>query len=567
MNATLAWLAAPLLAAPTFAQVTFQGDAPSAQLGDIFDVVGDLDGDGVEDLVAGLPGHDGVGADSGRVLVLSGSDGSTIRTHFGATAGDRYGSQVASAGLVDSDLVPDYMVGAEGFGAEKGAVSVYSGATGALIHDMRGFAAGDRLGAGMARAGDVDGDGREDLILGAPGVDELTSESGVVYVVSGATSAPLLVLANGEFETEFGQFVAGLGDVNGDGVPDLLASAPDLLDVSGGNGGFSRVISGADGATLRQHNGYDDGHGTTTHIGVGLSGVGDLDGDGVGDYAIGVLVWWSGFQWSFDFNEGKQIEFHSGATGAWIPGFGVHYEYDDSFYPIQPNDVGDVNGDGVSDIAYVTPAEEHVKVISGATREILQVIAVPEGATRFGDVIRGVADVTGDGLRDLAIGMPALNGPAGLEAGGIRFLPVETCPQPTNYCTAIPTSSGFAASISSFGTTSVAVNDFVLRASGCPANKPGLFFYGPNQVSLPYGDGVLCVGTGGGGYFRVQPTAMTNPQGVATQPIDNTTGIFASGPGQLAPGTTWNFQFWLRDPQGGPNGFTFSDGLSVSFCP
>lgn len=149
----------------------------------------------------------------------------------------------------------------------------------------------------------------------------------------------------------------------------------------------------------------------------------------------------------------------------------------------------------------------------------------------------------------------------------LRVSSVEPCLAPTNFCSTTANSSGNSAYMAYAGSTSVAANDFEIRALDCPPGKPGLFFYGPTQVSTPYGDGTLCAGAGGVGYFRVQPTIVTSASGEATRGIDNTTGIYASGLSQIAPGVTWNFQFWFRDPQGGPAGFSFSDGLEVTFCP
>jgi hypothetical protein len=141
------------------------------------------------------------------------------------------------------------------------------------------------------------------------------------------------------------------------------------------------------------------------------------------------------------------------------------------------------------------------------------------------------------------------------------------CAVPANYCSTSANSSGNTATMGFGGSTSISANDFELRTSGCPTGKPGLYFYGPTQTSTPYGDGTLCVGTGSLGYFRVQPVVITNALGRASLLMDNSSGIHGSGPGKLAIGSTWDFQFWFRDPQGGPAGFSFSDGLEATFCP
>ena len=137
----------------------------------------------------------------------------------------------------------------------------------------------------------------------------------------------------------------------------------------------------------------------------------------------------------------------------------------------------------------------------------------------------------------------------------------------TSYCQTSPNSIGPGALMSHVGTTSIAANDFTLVSAGAKPNQFGLFYYGPNQVQIPFGDGFRCVGGGAIGTFRLNPVALTNGVGVAMRLVDLTAAPAASGPGAITSGSTWNFQHWYRDPVGGPAGFNFSDGLSATFCP
>jgi len=134
----------------------------------------------------------------------------------------------------------------------------------------------------------------------------------------------------------------------------------------------------------------------------------------------------------------------------------------------------------------------------------------------------------------------------------------------TSYCTANANSSGNTAQISSTGTPSVAANDFGLSCVGAVPNRPGLFFYGPSQISAPFGEGVRCVG---GSLYRLQPPVVTGPLGDAVRSVDFTQPPANAGSGAISPGSTWNFQFWYRDPAGGPGGFNLSNGVSTLFCP
>lgn len=137
---------------------------------------------------------------------------------------------------------------------------------------------------------------------------------------------------------------------------------------------------------------------------------------------------------------------------------------------------------------------------------------------------------------------------------------VHDKPAPASYCTSLPNSSGASAQIATSGSTSIAQNDLVLNASGCPPGQIGLYFFGTDQVQLPFGNGLLCVS---GGVERLIPATVIQPDGTATKQVDNTA---APAAGKLVPGSSWNFQFWFRDPAGGGSGYNLTDGVSARFC-
>lgn len=104
----------------------------------------------------------------------------------------------------------------------------------------------------------------------------------------------------------------------------------------------------------------------------------------------------------------------------------------------------------------------------------------------------------------------------------------------------------------------------MLNVSSLPPNKPGLFVYAPFQNHLPAGNGFFCLG---GVTVRVQPALISTAQGTVTRPVDLTQFPFTGSANTILPGSTWNFQFWHRDPQGGLFGFNFSDAASLTFAP
>ena len=134
---------------------------------------------------------------------------------------------------------------------------------------------------------------------------------------------------------------------------------------------------------------------------------------------------------------------------------------------------------------------------------------------------------------------------------------------PRVYCSTSPNSNGAGARIGSEGTPSLGANTFSLRVTAASTSKPGIFYYGPNQIQIPFGDGNRCVGAGGTGVFRL-PVVFTDSSGEALQDLDlSVAGTLADN---IQAGEVWNFQFWFRDPLAGGATFNLSDALEVTFC-
>ena len=281
--------------------------------------VGDLNGDGIGDLVVGAPAA--FASDAGRAYIyLLAADGSLLgddTTGSGAT-GDRYGSSVAVLGDVDGDGVNDVAIGApldDDGAADAGAVRV-------VLLDSRGFErstaliapgsgglaatldAGDRFGAGVAGPGDLDGDGVPDLVVGAPGDDDGAADAGAVHVlflnadgtvkaeqkISGTVGGLTVAPVAGD---TFGSAAAGIGDVDGDGVPDLVVGAPGDDDGGTDRGAVHILTLDGSGLVTGQTTFSSTQGGVTGPIadgdgfGSSVAGLGDLDLDGGINFAVG----------------------------------------------------------------------------------------------------------------------------------------------------------------------------------------------------------------------------------------------------------------------------------------
>ncbi len=198
--------------------------------------VGDINADGVPDFIVGAPGTS-VGAlrNYGAVYVYSGSDFALLYQKFGGETGDRFGNSVGGIGDVDGDGILDFIVGASGApgGWGHGSAFVYSGATGQLLFRKDGLdfisnSYGGQFGFSVAIAGDINGDGNADFIVGAP-YDSASGydKAGSIYIYSGVDGSLLYQKKVLEFQSYLGFSVAGVGDVNGDGKSDLLVGSLD----------------------------------------------------------------------------------------------------------------------------------------------------------------------------------------------------------------------------------------------------------------------------------------------------------------------------------------------------
>jgi hypothetical protein len=261
--------------------------------------VGDVNRDGCPDLIVGAGGEapGGVPA-AGRAYVFSGATGDTLLTLVSPHPDmlGFFGFPVSGVGDVDGDGCADVAVGAHqenppGNPSNSGMAYVFSGATGDTLYSLAPphKEVDGVFGLGLSNAGDWDADGHPDVVVGARGVDaEGFSNAGIAYVFSGPTGAALDTLVSRSAETggHFGGGVADAGDTNNDGCADVIVMA-NYEDPPGSpvNAGRVYVFTGGAGAAnweLSSPNEQAYGY-----FGTGISGAGDLSGDGYPDVVVG----------------------------------------------------------------------------------------------------------------------------------------------------------------------------------------------------------------------------------------------------------------------------------------
>ena len=303
--------------------------------------VSDLNGDGIPDVLVGAPYEKHAGTNSGSVYVHSGATGAFLYRIDGLGSG-LFGWSVAGHGDVNGDSFGDILVGAPwatNTVPGEGSCFLYSGVDGSLIRRYDGQLISEELGYFVADAGDVDGDGVSDSIVGASGNWTL----GSARVFSGATGGTILHFLGQFVDDKFGAAVDGAGDVDGDGVLDLIVGAYGS-DTGNQNTGTAYVFSGANGLQIYRHFGVSAGfsHGRM------VAGVGDVNSDGFDDYMVGA----PGSNLGGLSNSGS-VFIYGGRTGGKIARFdGPRSDELFSYSAIGPVDL---EGDGELEVVIAAP--------------------------------------------------------------------------------------------------------------------------------------------------------------------------------------------------------------------
>ncbi|HEX2897551.1 MAG TPA: FG-GAP-like repeat-containing protein, partial [candidate division Zixibacteria bacterium] len=246
---------------------------------------GDVNNDGYDDIIIGVPWSD-VNSDTvGRVFVFSGQNGDTLYTFIGAAEDDQFGYSVASGGDFNNDGYEEIVVGATyryATGENESEVYVFSGQTGAVLYVYTSQSIDDLFGITVWSRGDLNNDGFADLVIGAPNNDGNGVDAGRVYAFSGQTGDTLF-LFSGESENDFlGQSVA-VADINNDNYDDLIIGTGE--NISPGlccGAGKVYVLSGLDGDTILVINGK-----VQDIFGYRVAPAGDVDNDGFTDILVG----------------------------------------------------------------------------------------------------------------------------------------------------------------------------------------------------------------------------------------------------------------------------------------
>lgn len=377
---------------------TLDINVSNARFGSSVCTAGDVNRDGYSDIIVGAP-------NIGKAYVyLGGASGLASSPIWSATNSADFGVSVSTAGDVNGDGYSDVIVGNS---VANSANIYYGSASGLSATSNWNF---PTAGGDVASAGDINGDGYGDVIIGSPLYDNGENDEGAAYMflgsAAGLPSSPSWSAEGNNVTAHFGCSVATAGDVNGDGFSDVIIGAKDYNAV-----GKVFVYTGSASGVSLNADRANEGNQAEANMGFSVSS-GDVNGDGYSDVIVGAPY--------FDVPPytdcGRVFVFHGSANGlSSLPSWQQHIAQSNAQFGYCVSSVGDINNDGFSDVVIGGPGysngqlnEGVALLFNGSGSGLMQLpsFAIEENQTdaKMGSCVAAAGDINGDGFNDFLAG-------------------------------------------------------------------------------------------------------------------------------------------------------------------
>ncbi|QOJ28035.1 MAG: FG-GAP repeat protein [Ignavibacteriales bacterium] len=445
------------------ADIVMLGESAGDYFGHAVALAGDVNGDYYADVIVGAYGYS---SNRGRAYIYLGSsqpDNTADFTFTGETAGDYFGFAVSSAGDMRSGGYSDILIGAHGYSGNTGRIYVFSGAkdiSPTPREKITGENSNSYFGYSVAMGGNFDGDGYSSFMAGA---HNYLSAKGMVYFYKNMTvsgNSPDYIFTDGKINAEYSETISGEGDLNGDGYPDFavvsalftssdtgkiyiyfggplldnvadkIIKTPQHLSYFGvsmsssgdlnGDGFADLIVGGNQYSTANNTNrgrvwvylggsNMDtipdlmiDGEAALNHFGVSVGHIGDVNGDGYGDFMASAYNYGGGLGRIYLYYGGAVLDgvYDLKSTGPAANGLS---------WGRRISGAGDVNGDGFADAmfsSYGYNSQGRVYILYGgaAMDSVIDVTLTGEASSNLGISLASAGDVNGDGYGDIVVG-------------------------------------------------------------------------------------------------------------------------------------------------------------------
>jgi len=407
-----------------------EGNNEGARFGTSVSTAGDVNGDGYADVIVGAPYYTNDSTDEGMAFIWYGHSGGISSTRDWYAEGNAtnawYGFAVATAGDVNGDGYSDIIVGAPGKGAAAGSVYAYYGSADSLAEEAGWTKASNKenshFGHTVASAGDINADGYADVIVGAPQWDDGQAFEGGAFLylgtANGLSSSPAWHKYSDQASAYFGWSVSTAGDVNGDGFDDVIVGSPYYQDSAAQEDeGYVFVYLGSASGLATSPAWSKDSDQEDALFGYAVGNAGDVNGDGYGDVIIGSPY----YDYSNTDNGGAWVYAGSASGLISAPIWHAHVYQDDALFGYDVGTAGDINADGYSDVIIGAPYWDNGQNNEGGAWVYL---GSKDGLSdtyqwrndgdqigaNYGFSVGTAGDVNGDGRSDIIVGTPGWDG-------------------------------------------------------------------------------------------------------------------------------------------------------------